>query len=99
MSIFYARPRETKETYYKVAREAWSGVDLGESLRTLIGNEDLRIVDGPPPANHGLLITLHFLKEFPDIVIVKHYLEVLSNIGEAFDKTFPTAAENQALQA
>lgn len=92
--VFYSQPVDVKDEFYSVARSAWGEVNVGNALRVLADREGWENFDGPPAANHAILLTLHYLKKHPDMTNTGHYLEVLRNIAEAFENKFPTVAEN-----
>ncbi|GAQ91158.1 hypothetical protein KFL_007360030 [Klebsormidium nitens] len=96
---FYSQPVDVKEEFYSVERSAWGEVNVGDTLRVLAAREGWESFDGPPAANHAILLTLHYIKKHPAMTNMDHYLEVLRNIAEAFGNMFPTVAENAAFSS
>lgn len=93
---FYSQPVDVKEEFYTVARSAWGEINVRDALRVLAVREGWESFDGPPTANHAILLTLHYFKKHPAMKNTEHYLEVLRNIAEVSGNTFPTVAENAA---
>jgi hypothetical protein len=92
---FYSQQKEQKDEFYAVERRACEEVDLAEALKALEEQGALERFSG---ANHALILTMYFCDVFRDFDNVEHYLQVLKNMGEAFDNTFPATAGNDAFE-